>query len=98
MDIASKTGTPIMRHMFFDFYDDEICYVIDDQYMFGNDILFAPILDEGQTKRSVYLPEGEWTRTTDKTVHSGKQYVECSAAIDEFIAFVKNDADVLNVF
>lgn len=98
MDIASKTGTPLMRPMFFDFYDDDVCYTIDDQYMFGDDILFAPILDEGQTKRRVYLPNGKWVRTTDKKVYDGNQYIECSAEIDEFIAFVKADSEVLNVF
>lgn len=55
MDIASATGTPLMRPMFYDFYDDETCYKLEDQYMFGEDILFAPIMDRVQcTNQSVY--------------------------------------------
>lgn len=98
MDIASETGTPLMRPMFFDYPDDEACYSLDDQYMFGSDILFAPILDEGQTQRRVYLPEGEWIRTSDKTKYDGGRYLDCSADIDEFIAFVKADTDVIGIF
>lgn len=98
MDIASENGTPIMRPMFYDFSDDSVCYGLDDQYMFGSDILFAPILDEGQTERDVYLPNGKWIRTTDKKVYDGGRYVHCTANIDEFIAFVKADAEVINVF
>lgn len=98
MNEASEKGTPVMRPMFFDFYSDPVCYELDDQYMFGPDILFAPITEQGQTARSVYLPEGEWVRTTDKSVHSGGGRIECTAEINEFIAFVRKDADVLSCF
>ena len=98
MDIASKTGTPLMRPMFFDFPNDEICYTLNDQYMFGSDILFAPILDEGKTERSVYLPKGKWIRTSNKKIYSGGQYIDCKAEINEFIAFVRNDSNVFATF
>ncbi len=98
MNIASETGAPLMRPMFFDFYDDEKCFALDDQYMFGSDILFAPILDEGQTQRRVYLPKGKWVRTTDRQEYDGGQYISCVAAIDEFIAFVKSGSDALGYF
>ena len=98
MDIASEKGHPVMRPMFFEFPDDEECYDLGGQYMFGGDILFAPITERGEIKKQVYLPDGEWIRTTDKTVHTGGQFVDCHAEIDQFIAFVKKDADVINVF
>ncbi len=97
-DRTSQTGEPIMRPMFFDFPEDENCYALDDQYMFGPDILFAPILDGGVTERSVYLPEGRWVRTQDKSVHEGGKAVVCHAELDEFIAFVREDAEVINIF
>ncbi len=95
---TSETGEPIMRPMFFDFPQDEACYALDDQYMFGPDILFAPILDSGVTDRQVYLPEGRWVRTSDKTVVTGGQTIPCHAELDEFIAFVREGADVIDVF
>ncbi|MBO5346917.1 MAG: hypothetical protein J6A45_02095 [Lachnospiraceae bacterium] len=96
--LNSETGAPIMRPMFFDFYEDEVCYTLDDQYMFGEDILFAPIYEQGVTERKVYLPTGTWVRTTDKKEYEGGQFVTCHAEIDEFIAFVKENAEVLDVF
>lgn len=48
MNIASETGAPVMRPMFFDYPQDEICYSLGDQYMFGEDILFAPIVNQGR--------------------------------------------------
>lgn len=98
MDIASTQGLPVMRPMFVDFPADPVCYETGDQYMFGDDILFAPISVEGQTERSVYLPEGNWTLTKDKSTYKGGQWVTVTAAIDEFIAFVKDGAEVLSCF
>ena len=98
MDIASKEGTPMMRPLFFDYYNDERCYNIDDEYLFGDDILFAPIYREGEVERKVYLPEGVWVRTSDKKEYEGGREYTCHAEIDEFIAFCKKGADVLNVF
>lgn len=57
MQIASETGIPVMRPMFLEFPEDPVCYDTGDQYMFGDDILFAPITVKGQTKRKVYLPK-----------------------------------------
>ncbi len=98
MDIASETGAPVMRPMFFDYYDDEVCYTLEDQYMFGEDILFAPIVNEGQTEREVYLPEDRWIDVNKKEVTEGKRWVTKTAQIDEFIAFVKEGSKVINLF
>ena len=87
-----------MRPMFFDFPKDENCYRLSDQYMFGKDILFAPILEQGQTEREVYLPEGNWIRTTDKTVVSGGKTVKAKAELNEFIAYVLEGAKVIEQF
>ena len=98
MDIASKKGYPVMRPMFFDYPDDEVCYSLGAQYMFGDDIIFAPITEQGAAETCVYLPEGEWIRTTDKKLFKGGQFISASAKIDEFIAFVKKGADVIDAF
>lgn len=95
---SAATGEPIMRPMFFDFPEDENCYKLSDQYMFGPDILFAPVVEQGQTRRSVYLPEGRWIRTSDKSVRTGGGFVDEKAEISEFIAFVREEADVANIF
>jgi len=98
MDIASATGIPVMRPMFMDYPEDKTCFKTGDQYMFGNDILFAPITMQGQTKRSVYLPTGKWILTKDRRSFDGGQWVEISAKVEEFIAFVKEGSTVIDLF
>ena len=97
METASEKGYPIMRPMFFEYPEDEICYTLGEQYMFGSDILFAPIVKYKQTKKKVYLPQGEWILTRDKTVYTQGWY-EINAEIDELVAFVRKGADVSNCF
>ena len=97
MEIASQKGWPIMRPMFFDFPEDETCYTLGTQYMFGDDILFAPIVKEGQTEKRVYLPKGQWILTKDKREY-GEGFYTVHAEKHEFVAFVKKGAAVLECF
>ena len=86
-----------MRPMFFDFPKDEICYTLGEQYMFGDDILFAPVVQEGQTEKTVYLPSDHWILTMDrKEYHKG--FHQITVPVHEFAAFVKKDAKVLSAF
>lgn len=98
MEEAKVTGISIMRPLFMECPDDENAYAAEDEYFFGSDILFAPITEQGKTERMVYLPEGRFVRTTDRKVYDGGRWVNASAAIHEFIAFVREGAEVLEVF
>lgn len=98
MDIASETGAPLMRPMFYEFPEDEACYSLGDQYMFGGDILFAPIVNKGQTDRKVYLPAGTWVDVNDRQEYEGMCYVDSHAGLDQFIAYVRKGAEVLSAF
>ncbi len=97
MELASQKGYPVMRPMFFDFPEDETCYTLGEQYMFGDEILFAPIVHRGQTDKRVYLPRGEWILTKDRRAY-GEGWHEVHAELGEFVAFVKKGAGVLNCF
>lgn len=98
MDEASTKGLPIMRPMFYAFPEDKKCYELDDQYMFGGSILFAPIMAPGQVCREVYLPEGRWVLTLDGSVHEGGRTVTVQAELEQFIAFVPEGDEVLEAF
>lgn len=54
------TGEPIMRPLVYNYTNDENVYDIADEYLFGNEILVAPIHEEEKSEREVYLPEGKW--------------------------------------
>jgi alpha-glucosidase len=60
MEQASQNGVPALRPLFLDFPDDENITGTDDEFLFGDDLLIAPILHEGMTERDVYLPKGDW--------------------------------------
>lgn len=98
MDQASRTGVPVMRPMFFDYPDDPVSYMLGDEYLFGDDLLFAPIVEQGQTSRPVYLPEGDWVFARDGKTYRGRAWYEMTARLEEFIAFAKKDAPVLSAF
>ena len=98
MAIASKDGVPVMRPLLFDWPEDETCTSIGDEVLFGDDILFAPIVNRGETSRRVYLPAGEWVFARDGKEYAGGQWITCTAELNEFIAFVKKGASVLSAF
>ena len=58
MHLASERGTPPMRPLFFDYQDEEELYRVDDQFLFGPDLVVAPVLEPGARTRMVYLPAG----------------------------------------
>jgi alpha-D-xyloside xylohydrolase len=74
-EYCRTSGSPLMRFMFIDYPDNPDCWEIEDQYMFGRDLLVCPILNEGETCRNVYLPEGEWFDFfTADAVEGGKTF------------------------
>lgn len=71
--ICSQTGLPMMRALLIEYPDDPAVWQIDDQYLFGKDILVAPLFDS-HTTRNVYLPGGQWVDYQNgKTYNPGWQ-------------------------
>ena len=58
MKLASEKGTPPMRPLFFDYPNDDVCYEVEDEFLFGPDIVVAPVAERGARNRMVYLPKG----------------------------------------
>ncbi len=98
MKDAHEKGTPIMRPLFYDFPEDNICWTVSDEYMFGPSVLVAPVLYAGMRKRTVYLPKDvRWKNHVSGTVYDGGQIIECSAPLDTIPIFVR-DANGTAVF
>ena len=67
------TGIPTMRSMILEYMDDPVCRFLDRQYMFGDDLLVAPIFNpEGEAE--YYLPAGKWTNFLTNEVVEGGSY------------------------
>ena len=91
MQEAHEKGSPLIRALFYEFPDDEKCWDIKDEYLFGADILVAPVCSEHATSRKVYLPKGaEWTDARDGKVYEGGITVEAEAPIDTIPVFLRN--------
>ena len=89
MAAAHEDGTPIMRPLFYDFPDDPEAWEVDDEYLFGPDVLVAPILFESERERDVYLPEGMWRSALDGSEVAGGQTVRAKAPLEQIPVFVR---------
>jgi alpha-D-xyloside xylohydrolase len=88
---AHEKGTPVIRTMFYEFPEDEPCWTLKDQYMFGGDLLVAPIVHENMTSRDVYLPAGsEWTSLWSGEAFKGGQAVHVDAPLDTIPVFLRD--------
>lgn len=76
---SAKTGEPIIRHMEYQFPGNG-WEEIDDQFMLGNSILVAPVLQKGATRRHIQFPEGNW-KGEDGAVVTGPQRIEVNAPL-----------------
>jgi len=89
---ACTAGIPIMRPLVLEYPGDLQVLNLADEYLFGPEILVAPILDEGAFERSVYLPQGNWIDYWSEEIHAGPQYITTRAELDILPLFVRQGA------
>jgi len=97
MRLAHEQGIPPMRPLFFDFPKDEESWTVEDQFMFGPDLLVAPVLYEGARNREVYLPAGATWRDawTDETFDGG-QWIATDAPLERIPFYLRGEARLPN--
>ena len=81
--------SPLLRAMFYEFPEDETCWTLQDQYMFGDKYLVAPILHLNEWKRDVYLPAGSWKLTSTGEIFEGGRTVNVDCPITYMPVFEK---------
>lgn len=79
---AFGSGIPVVRALIADFPQDFGGFEFSDEYLFGPEILVAPILDEGATQRGVYLPPCEWIDFWSEAICTGPKWIEVPASLD----------------
>uniref|UniRef100_A0A7S3CN65 Glycosyl hydrolase family 31 C-terminal domain-containing protein n=1 Tax=Strombidium rassoulzadegani TaxID=1082188 RepID=A0A7S3CN65_9SPIT len=72
MKDLQEDGVPPTRSLLLEFPEDQVARGIVDQFMLGSQILMAPILEEGQTRRDVYLPSGMWRSFFSREILGGQ--------------------------
>ena len=91
---AHETGAPVMRPLFYEFPQDKAAWQVEDCYMFGPDMLVAPVMEPGVTQRRIYLPAGEtWKDAYTGQVYEGGQTVTVPAPIDIIPVMLRGGKD-----
>lgn len=86
---SSDHGFPMLRTLFFEYPDDPTCWFIDDQFMFGSDLLVAPLFEEGDM-RVVYIPPGVWIDYQTNKMYQGTRWHKLAAGSIPVILLVKD--------
>jgi alpha-glucosidase len=89
MQQSSQTGVPALCPLFLEFPDDEKAAGIDDEFLFGADLLVAPVLYEGANEREVYLPKGEWFDYWTGRQFAGGQTLHLPVTLNSIPLFVR---------
>ena len=89
---SSETGAPVQKPLIFDFQDDPVTRDLDDEYLFGDHLLVAPIYQQGCTSRKVYLPEGTWYHCHTGEKFIGPRFVTAAAPMDSIPLYARGGA------
>ena len=94
MQDAHETGAPVMRPLFYDFPADGQAWKVEDCYMFGPDLLIAPVMEAGAAERRIYLPAGcTWKDAYTGKLYEGGQMVTVPAPIDVIPVMIRDGKD-----
>ncbi|MET1248108.1 glycoside hydrolase family 31 protein [Sporolactobacillus sp. STCC-11] len=92
---GESSGLPVIRPLFLHYQDDVRTYEINDEFLCGDSILVAPVVEQGARTRLVYLPEGnEWIDFWTKEVFAGGHYIVREAPLDLCPIYIKGGSIV----
>lgn len=89
---ASETGAPVQRPLVFDHQEDPMVRELDDEYLFGPDLLVAPVIEAGTTARQVYLPAGTWYDWHSGERFDGQQFLVAPTPMDRIPTYARGGA------
>ena len=96
---AFRTGLPVQRPLFLHFEDDPKTYDIQTAYLYGPDLLVAPVIEEGRTNWSTYLPAGaNWVHVWSGETHAGGQAVSVAAPFGQPPVFYRAGSEHAALF
>jgi alpha-glucosidase len=93
---SENNGLAVMRPLVLHYSNDENTYNINDEFMFGENILAAPVVEQGKTFRAVYLPEGSWVDFWTGEVFAGRNTILKNAPLDVCPIYIKSGSIIPN--
>lgn len=95
MQDAHEKGTPVISPLFYHYDQDKETWQIEDEFMFGPQVLVAPVLHEKESERSVYLPAGyQWTDIYTGKSYNGGQRLTVKTPLNQIPVFTRTDKPV----
>lgn len=96
---AAQTGLPVQRPLFLHHEDDRETYAIQDAYLYGRDLMVAPVWKAGETERTVYLPKGEnWVHVWSGDTYAGGSSVTVAAPLGQPPVFYRQGSENAALF
>lgn len=93
---SSAHGFPMLRTLFFEYPNDPPSWLIEDEYMFGSDLLVAPLIEEGKS-RKVYMPPGSWIDYQTGQVYRGGAWREITSGLIPVVLLVKDHSVIPHI-
>lgn len=93
-DRAARDGTPIMRPLWWHYQNDPQCAATQDEFLLGESLLVAPVIQPGAQARSVYLPPGTWHDFWSPETFRGRAHVLAEAPLSRIPLYLKAGAIV----
>jgi alpha-D-xyloside xylohydrolase len=95
MAVAHESGLPPMRPLFLNFPTDQASWQVEDQFLLGDDLLVAPVTEEGARRREVYLPAGaDWRDAWTGAACPGGGWVTAPAPLDTVPVYLRAGGSV----
>lgn len=87
---SHDSGLPLMRALMLEYPDDPETANLNSEFLFGSELLVAPVVEEGAASKKVYLPEGDWIDFNNPQIsYPGKQWIDYSVNLETMPIFVK---------
>lgn len=91
---ATKSGSTIVQALVFHHPEDKVCWHIDDEYYFGDDMLVAPVMNS-EGIRTIYLPEGSWVNLfTGEAVEGNRWLKDVEVPLELMPVYVREGAEI----
>ena len=91
---CTQTGMPIMRALWLHYPSDPTAVTRGDEYLWGRDILVAPVVEKGATERRLYLPQGTWYDFWTNEKHEGGKEITRKVDLETIPLYVRAGAIV----
>ena len=91
----SVLGKPLISPLYYYFGSDSNSYKVEDEYMWGSDMLIAPVTQKGATSRRIYLPQGKWYNYATMLPKQGGYWFTDSADLEHIPVYAKEGSFIV---